>query len=160
MGTPIDHKWASSPDIAAYVWEALNANGTLLEYSEWNENFDHETPLATIGDGVERVIGGDPNKTIWTWKLRKEHRMRARPLRDNLPTLEIPVPAGCELIYLHRHCKTIGIGPAGEILGEINFKTLLFGRIFPDTFKMDLMQVWPNGEHREHASLEEAYSII
>lgn len=159
----IDKQYVADKKKTPYVWEAIDPDSGLILATEWNENFDHETALATLGTPIERVIDeSDLAKTLFTVKLNRAYRMRARALRPDLPTLELDLPQDAELIFNRRGTVTVAIGIDGVALPDaprIEFETMLFGRIFPDG-KMDLAQIWPNGEIAGHSSLHEAYAII
>lgn len=147
----LDPVWSSDTTVAAYVWEA-ERNGILTtEYSPDGS----ETPLASVFRKDDTV----PGET--KFYATAETLFRGRPVRpsivgvpDALPVVEITVEEGQEIIWQHRVVKTLSA--FGGVL--MSFETLLFGRVVAG--KPEIMQVWPNGERKEHASLAEAMQIM
>lgn len=160
IASKIDRQWIADTTVAPYVWEQLSPDGKLVVQSEWNQDFTAETPLAQIAAEVKHPVGPpDPvsgvRHHVSTWRVRSACKMRARPLRDSLPVLEIDLNPGDELVWSHRKVRSLGLMGASS---SISFESIIFGRIVNGN--ANLAQIHPNGEVHGHASIDEALALL
>jgi hypothetical protein len=148
----------NDPTSVSYVWEQLTPDKKLVTTTEWDESFTTQLPIARIADQVDHVMAYDPNVVIPTWRVREACAIRARPMRNTLPVLELDLNAGDELIWTFRQVHKLGIMGDGSGGPTISFKTLIFGRI-RNGEPTRIAQIYPDGTVEAQSTLEAALQI-
>ena len=153
----IKDQLANDPRKTPYVWEARTLDRVIIAVESPEGGVD-DTPFAAIGFMYRARTAVVPDD-VHTFVNESERSViiTARSLRESvLPHIDLQIDPGDALVWCHRAVMPF------QIMGHQQvdpFETMVYGRELTSG-KIEICQVWPNGEYKPFDSYQAAMTAL